>query len=136
VGGVDGLAFKEQLTRLFEVAGTGVLLTMVGSTIVAVQLVVVVLKVMKKQPPADGGRARKGGEAKPAKERDKPKAADKPKREKGKDKQKGKGADALTSTDEAVAEGAADVTPPEAATDDSGGGRKGRAARGKRGRGR
>jgi hypothetical protein len=102
VGAVSELGFKERIARLFEVAGTGVLLTMVGSTIVALQLLVVITKVMKKQP-ADAGRARKGGDKPAAKERGKGSSRDKD-ADKGKRKSDAK---ALAKAEKAAAKAAA-----------------------------
>lgn len=143
--GVDGLGFKDSIARLFEVAGTGVLLTMVGSTIVAAQLLVVILKVMKKQPPADGGRARKTGDKQAAekKERDR-RGGDKQERDRAKAAEKaarrGKGpatagpAAADAPAGDAPSAGEADAgAAPSGGETDAGGGKR---ARGKRGRGR
>lgn len=92
---VADLGFKEKIARVSEVAGTGVMLAMLGSTIVAVQLLLVVLKVMKKQPaPEGGGRTRKAKESKPKKEKPaKAKKADKKDAGKDKDKDKSKSKD-------------------------------------------
>ncbi|MGQ0552087.1 MAG: hypothetical protein ACT4PU_02570 [Planctomycetota bacterium] len=58
VGLVPDLSTQDRLARLFEVAGTGVMLTLLGSTIVAVQFVLVLGKVLRKSPK-EGGRERK-----------------------------------------------------------------------------
>jgi len=63
VSAVTELALQARLARLFEVAGSGVLLAWLGSTLVAVQLVLVIGKVLKPQPKsADAGRTRPGKE--------------------------------------------------------------------------
>jgi len=60
---VADLPFKLRIEKLFEVAGPGVLLTLVGSTIMALSLVLVILKVLKKKPDDGTARApRKGKE--------------------------------------------------------------------------
>jgi hypothetical protein len=53
---VGEMPFKLRLEKLFEVAGPGVMLTLVGSTIMALSLLVVIVKVLKKRP--DDGAAR------------------------------------------------------------------------------
>lgn len=54
---------KLRIEKLFEVAGPGVMLTFIGSTIMVLSLVVVILKVLKKKPDDGTARApRKGKE--------------------------------------------------------------------------
>lgn len=89
---VADMAMMDALVKVAEVAGTGVFLTMVGSTIVALQLLLVVLKVLRKKPDAEGGssgRTRKSKE--PAAKKDKKDKNDR-KKDKGKDDADGKGA--------------------------------------------
>ena len=67
-GAADGsLGFADQLNQVLYTMGTGVLLTLVGSTLVAVQFVLTLGKVLgSKQEPATG-RAAKAKQEKPAK---------------------------------------------------------------------
>jgi hypothetical protein len=111
---------RERLERLFEVAGTGVLLTLAGSTIVALSLLIVIVKIGKRQPAEarDGARARK---PKDTSGDDKPKVAR---------SRAGKDADAATDR---AGEAGAPAAPTATATVTAGGGESG-GTPGRRGR--
>jgi hypothetical protein len=67
---VAELPLRLRLEKLFEVAGPGVLLTLVGSTIMALSLLVVIVKVLKKKPDDGTARAPRKGKEKDGKPAD------------------------------------------------------------------
>lgn len=87
---VGDLGFVERLFAVPEVAGTGVMLAMFGSTIVTLQLLLVVVKVMRKQPAADGERGRRGKESKAKQEQAKQDKASKAQKKKDRKQERGK----------------------------------------------
>ena len=69
---------RQQLVHLFDVAGTGVLVTLIGSSIIVLSLLVVIPKAFRSEPgeaPARPARKPKDEKAKPAKADKAPRAA-------------------------------------------------------------
>ena len=82
-GAVSDMGFKERLSGVFEHAGTGVMFTVFGSTIVVGQLLSVLVKVFQKTPEEKEKAARR------TKSRDKDSSKKKDKREKKGKKDRG-----------------------------------------------
>jgi hypothetical protein len=96
---------RQQLVHLFDVAGTGVLVTLIGSTIIVLSLLVVILKVFRKEP----GEAAARPARKPKEEKARPARADKAPRGAAP-------ADSATGAEAPSGEASASAPPAELAT--------------------